>query len=334
MTAIFWRRRNPYYVGPQTTEFDGLRFRTAVQPRDKSLADTYRLLFEVERSQWPEHYPSPFRDVPPQRVEDLRVTLIGHASFLIQMAGTNILVDPVWSQRASPFRRLGPKRVNPPGIAWEDLPPIDLVLITHNHYDHLDRHTVIELHRRFRPRMIVPLGNDTIIRRFAPEIAPEAHGWNDEVAISPRLRIHLKPSYHWSARGLFDKRMAQWCAYVFQSDFGTVYHIGDTAYGDGAIFRDIARDFGPPRLALIPIGAYEPRWFMRDAHVSPEEAVQIFLDCEAEQAVGHHWGTFQLTAEPIAEPAERLAAAIAAAGLPPERFQSFRPGQVLAPAPA
>ncbi|WP_137390647.1 MBL fold metallo-hydrolase [Rhodoligotrophos defluvii] len=329
--AIFLKRRNPYYAGPRSAEFDGLRFRAPVQGRDKSLAETYQLLFRTERAAWPVHFPSPFRDRPPERVDDLRVTLIGHASFLIQIAGRNILVDPVWSERASPFRRWGPKRVNPPGIAWEDLPPIDLVLITHNHYDHLDRHTLVALHDRYQPRIIAPLGNDTIIRRFGDDLAVEAYGWDVCVDCGAGLRVHLRPAYHWSARGLFDKRMAQWCAYVLQSDAGTVYHIGDTAYGDGEIFRAVAREFGPPRLALIPIGAYEPRWFMKDVHVCPEESVQIMLDCGARQAVGHHWGTFQLTAEPIDEPAQRLAAALAAARIAPERFPSFRPGQVLVP---
>lgn len=325
------RLRNPYYRGPVVDGFDGTRFRAPYQPRDRSLRDMYRLLFRTPKAPWPTHYPSPFRDRPPDRVDGLRVTLIGHASFLLQVNGINVLIDPVFSERAGPLGFTGPRRVNAPGIAWKDLPLIDAVLITHNHYDHLDRQAILALHQRFSPRIIAPLGNDAIIRRFDRSIEVEAHGWGDRVQLGNSLRVHLRPSYHWSARGLFDKRMAQWCAYVFESDAGVIYHIGDTAYGDGEIFRAVRREFGPPGLALIPIGAYEPRWFMQDVHVNPEEAVRIFRDCAAQQAIGYHWGTFQLTAELIEAPAEELAAVLAREGIAPERFPAFRPGQVYQP---
>ena len=305
-----------------------MRFSAPVQPADRSFSEMYRLLFRTPKVAWPAHFPSPFQDKPSVRFDGLRVTLIGHASFLVQLSGLNILIDPVYSERASPFSFTGPMRVNEPGIAWGDLPPIDVVLITHNHYDHLDRQAVTALHQKFTPRIIAPLGNDTIIRRFDRGIRVEAHGWGDAVDLGNGVRVHLRPSYHWSARGLFDKRMALWCAFVLETRDGVIYHLGDTAYGDGAIFRQVREEFGAPRLAMIPIGAYEPRWFMGDVHVNPEEAVRILLDCRAERAIGYHWGTFQLTAEPIEAPVRALAAALDEAHVPHERFIAFRPGQV------
>nr|WP_281290085.1 MBL fold metallo-hydrolase [Rhodoligotrophos appendicifer] len=256
---------------------------------------------------------------------------MGHASYLLQICGLNLLIDPVWSPRASPFKRMGPLRVNPPGIALDALPPIDVVLITHNHYDHLDLDTLKTLQARCQPRFITALGNDKIIQRALKDARVEAGGWGQSFDIGSQVRVHLTPSYHWSARGLFDRRMALWCAFVFTSPAGVIYHIGDTGYGDGAPFRAVAQTFGPPRLAMIPIGAYEPRWFMKNQHVNPEEALQIMLDCGARQAVGHHWGTFQLTAEPIEEPKMRLESALAREGLAVERFTALRPGQSLTP---
>jgi len=276
-------------------------------------------------------FPSPFQDTPPERVEHLRLSFIGHASFLIQVAGLNILVDPVWAERVSPFSFAGPKRVNPPGIAFDDLPPIDAVLITHNHYDHLDGRTVARIWDRFGSRIIAPLGNDSLIMAFNPNIPVETHNWGDRVALSDRVAVHLEPAYHWSARAIRDRRMALWCAYVITTAGGGVlYHIGDSGYGDGAIFRAIGEKYGPPRVALLPIGAYEPRWYMRHQHVDPDDAVRIMLDCGAERAFGHHWGTFRLTQEPIDEPPVVLAAALEAEGFPPERFQALRPGQNVA----
>ena len=178
------------------------------------------------------------RDTPPERFDALRLSFVGHASFLLQVARLNILIDPVWAQRASPIAFAGPKRVFAPGIDFDDLPPIDAVLITHNHYDHLDGPTIARLWRRHRPRVIAPLGNDAILRRYGPTIQAEAYDWGDRVALSDRLTIHLDPAFHWSGRGLRDRRMALWCAFVLTgAGGGVLYHVGDTGYGDGSIFR-------------------------------------------------------------------------------------------------
>jgi L-ascorbate metabolism protein UlaG (beta-lactamase superfamily) len=256
----------------------------------------------------------------------LTSTVVGHASFLVQTAGLNILIDPHWSERSSPVSFAGPKRVNDPGIAFEDLPPIDVVLITHNHYDHLDMPTIARLHASHRPRLIAPLGNDAIVKSHISDIRAEAHDWGAAVALSETVRVHLEPCYHWSARGVFDRRMALWSAFVLESPAGRLYHIGDTGFGDGAAFRTAAAKHGRFRLAHLPIGAYEPRWFMKSQHVNPSEAVEIFRISGADMALAHHWGTFQLTDEGIERPPADLAVALKEAAIPAERFRVLRPG--------
>jgi L-ascorbate metabolism protein UlaG (beta-lactamase superfamily) len=327
--AAHRRGKNPYYSGPPSDHFDGLRFFAPGQSTDKSLPDVLRWQAKRQREAWPRTYPSPFpADRPPERVAGLRVVLIGHASYLVQVAGRNILIDPVFAKRASPVRFAGPRRVNPPGIALADLPPIDAVLITHNHYDHLDGPSLARIWQAHQPLIVAPLGNDAILRGYDATLHVETRDWGEAVDLGGGLRLHLTPANHWSARGVADRRMALWCAFVITSPQGVHYHVGDTGFGDGGLFRAIRAAFGAPRLATLPIGAYEPRWFMQAQHVNPAEAVEALNLLGAAQALGHHWGTFQLTDEGIERPAEALAAALAAAGIPPERFQALRPGQV------
>lgn len=322
--------QNDYYSGPVSDHFDGVRFFNPGNPPDKSALDRIRGVVLAPKAEWPEHYASPFQDVPPPSVagEGLRVTLIGHASFLIQTGGVNILVDPVFSERASPFSFIGPKRHNPPGIAFEALPKIHAVLVTHNHYDHMDADTLSRLAARHSPRVITPLGNDTIIRTHDPDIAAEGYDWGDRVEIAPGVAVTLVRTAHWSARWLGDRRKALWASFIIETPAGKIYHVGDTAYADGSTFGEHAA-LGPFRLAILPIGAYEPRWFMKDSHMNPEEAVRAFRALGAERAIGHHWGTFQLTAEEIEAPQRDLAKALEAANIEAGRFQAFRPGQAL-----
>ena len=321
--------KNRYYSGPVTDHFDGTRFHLPGAPGDKRPGDLWRFLVGTRFAAWPAHLADPPAAAPVERVAGtaLRVTSIGHASHLIQVAGLNILVDPVWSRRASPFPFAGPKRVRQPGLALDALPPLDAILLTHNHYDHMDLATLSALARVHACRIVVPLGNDTILRRHDPALRAEAYDWGDRVALADAVHVTLTPSQHWSSRWIGDRRMALWAAFVIETPAGAIYHIGDTGYGDGAIFRDIAARFGKPRLAILPIGAYEPRWFMRDQHVDPDEAVRIFELCGAHHALAHHWGTFRLTAEPIDAPPRRLATALAAAGIEPGRFRVQRPGE-------
>lgn len=322
------RMRNPYYRGPASDHFDGLRFASQGPSTDKTARELVRWRLAGGREEWPASYPGLGTDRPPQRSEALRVVLIGHASLLIQVADVNILVDPVFSERASPFRFAGPRRVNPPGIAFEDLPPIDAILITHNHYDHLDIESLGPLWRTHRSRIAAPLGNDAIIRTADQAIEVGALDWGEGLALSERVSAHLVPAYHWSARWLRDRRMALWGGFVIGTPAGPVYVAGDTAFGDGSLFRAVRERFGAPRLAILPIGAYEPRWFMENQHMNPDDAVRAMLACGAPEALGVHWGTFRLTDEGVERPLEDLAAARDAHGIAPGRFAAMRPGQV------
>ncbi|WP_020179423.1 MBL fold metallo-hydrolase [Methylopila sp. M107] len=324
------KSRNPYYSGPVTDHFDGVRFFNPEHLWSKSFGDLWRGVWFSEKTPWPESRPLAEPAVPPARIEGrgLRVTAIGHASHLIQAAGLNILTDPVWSERCSPVSFAGPKRVTPPGIAFDDLPEIDVVLISHNHYDHLDVATLSRLAARDAPRVIVPLGNDAIIKAHDASIRTEAYDWGARVPLSGDVAAHPLPAYHWSARGATDRRKALWCAYALDlGPAGKLYFAGDTALVGGATFRNAAKDHGPFRLAILPIGAYEPRWFMKDQHMNAEEAVEAFGLLGAEAAIGCHWGVFRLTAEGIDAPVEQLAASLAAKGLAPERFRALRPGE-------
>ena len=319
--------RNPYYAGPPSDHFDGSRFFIPGLPFGKSRGDILKWMVTRKPARWPSSAPAG-RDRPPARVDGaaIRVSFIGHASFLIQTQGVNLLVDPVYAERASPFQRFGPRRVNAPGIAMHDLPPLDAVLVSHNHYDHLDMAALSAL----KPsRVITPLGNDTIMRKADPSIPAEAYDWGARVEIAPGVAVHLEPSYHWSARWIGDRNAALWCAFVIETPAGRIYHIADTGWRDGKLFPAMAEKHGGFRLAILPIGAYEPRWFMRDQHVDPDESVAIFKACRAQRAIGHHWGTFQLTDEPIDAPAGRLRAALARAAIDPALFAPARPGDVV-----
>ncbi len=322
-----------YYAGPVSDHFDGERFFDAAAAPPRRRRDL--LLWFLQRrlrrtkAKWPDWAPSPFADHPPPRVEGAacRVAYVGHASWLIQTAGLNILLDPIWSERASPFRSIGPKRVNDPGVAFTELPPIDIVLVTHAHYDHLDLATLSQLAAAHRPRVITPLGNDAIMRNHDPAIAAEGFDWDDRVDLGAAA-VTLIPTSHWSARNLSDRNMSLWASFVIDAPCGKIYFVGDSGYGGGRLFRRARERNGPFKLAILPIGAYEPRWFMRDQHMNPAEAVQALIDCGAERALASHYGTFQLTDEAIDAPVLALAEALAAAGIPPERFRALRPGEV------
>lgn len=319
--------RGAYYAGPVSDHFDGIRFFNPGFPTDKSRADLFRFMALEGKARWPAAWPSPFRDVPPATSRRLRVTLIGHASYLIQVAGLNILLDPVYSERCSPVSFAGPKRVNPPGIAFDDLPKIHIVIVTHNHYDHLDTDTLSRLVARDAPRIVTPLGNDTIMRNHDAALQAEAYDWGDRVELGPGVAATLVPTAHWSARYLADRRKALWASFIFDTPDGRIYHVGDSGFANGMNFR-AHRALGPFRLALLPIGAYEPRWFMETNHMNPQDAVEAFQLLGVKQAIGHHWGTFQLTAEEVEAPERDLATALQAANIRPELFVAFRPGQV------
>jgi L-ascorbate metabolism protein UlaG (beta-lactamase superfamily) len=327
-------RRNPKtYSGPKSDHFDGERFFDPDGAPPKTLREVLHWQFggERERATWPDWVENAFSDTPPPRVDGgkVRLCFVGHASWLIQTGGQNILVDPVWSMRVSPFSWAGPKRHNDPGIAFLALPPIDVALVSHGHYDHLDVATLSRLTKTFAPRIITPLGNDLTMQAADRTIKAEGYDWHDRVELGGGLAVTLVPTHHWTARGLFDRNRALWASFVLETPAGKIYIVGDSGYGNGTHFRRVAEAHGRLRLALLPIGAYEPRWFMRDQHMNPADAVMALADCGAEQALAHHHGTFQLTDEAIDAPALALAEALDAAKIPRERFAVLQPGQVV-----
>jgi L-ascorbate metabolism protein UlaG (beta-lactamase superfamily) len=304
-----------YYTGPITDHFDGKQFYHAnLSSTDKSLLDLLRWQLFGRRTRWPDVVPARSGIKPEPRVEGLSITHIGHASLLIQAAGINILLDPVWSDRASPFQTMGPHRRNPPAIALDDLPPIHAVLVSHNHYDHMDTTTIGKVWQTHRPAIISPLGNDAVIHKDAPDIPVQTGDWWQTVPLSNQVRVTFVPAYHWSARKLGDRRLALWSGFMIDTPAGLIYCAGDTAYQDGKIFAEIRNRCGVPLVAILPIGAYEPRWFMSTQHADPAEAVQIAMDVGAEHLLGIHWGTFQLTDEPWDEPPRLLAQSVAKHG--------------------
>ena len=303
---------SPDPSGPPSDHFDGARFRLAGGDGHRGLLDLLKWRFSREPGPWPETVENRFDGIPPPRVEgtELRVWFVGHATVLIQTAGLNILTDPFLSARAGPFSRMGPKRVRAPGVRFENLPRIDAVLVSHNHYDHLDRSALARLWQRDKPRILAPLGNDAVVGKKIPV---ETLDWGESRALADGVAAHLGPMRHWSARGLFDRNKALWGAFVIETPGGNVFFAGDTGYGDGRLFRRARERFGGFRLALLPIGAYEPRWFMKFAHMNPAEALAAFADLGAAHGMAIHFGTVPLADDGFDQPLRDLAAARAAA---------------------
>jgi L-ascorbate metabolism protein UlaG (beta-lactamase superfamily) len=330
-----------YYSGPVSDHYDGQRFFNPGM-REPPRLDPQRMLnrwLSAERPSWPDNVPV-HPTVPPRTVtgDEMRVTWVGHSTVLVQTAGLNILTDPIWSERASPFSFMGPKRVREPGIRFEDLPHIDLVLVSHNHYDHMDLPTLKRLWERDHPRIVTSLGNDTILRgegidsvaldwgqsfvqtipdggpQFTSECTAEAGIW-----CTARYSVTVLRNHHWDSRWGTDRNRALWSAFSVQTPQGNIFFGGDTGFGDGGWVQEAARA-GPYRLAIIPIGAYLPREMMQNSHVGPEEALRIFDILAPTRALAVHWGTFQLSFERVDQPPEELAALERQRGMAPDRF--------------
>lgn len=325
--GIAWARStNPYYQGPPSDHFDGVRFFNPGGTPPNGFADLLRWRFNGQRAAWPERVPVPAKARPTARTEALRVTMVGHATMLVQVAGMNLLTDPVWSPRVSPISFAGPKRVAEPGVDFDALPRIDAVLLSHSHYDHLDIETLRRL-QAHDPLVITPLGNDAILQKAGLGLRVVTGDWGHSVDLGP-LRVHFEPCHHWSARGINDRSMALWAAFVITGPGGAILHMGDTGFDDGRPYADLPARFGPLRAAILPVGAYEPRWFMRGQHQNPDEAVRGFKLSGAGFGIGHHWGVFQLTDEAREAPLDALEAALVSHGIAPDRFRALAPGEV------
>ena len=305
---------------PVSDHCDGRKFFNPGADTDRSLADLWRWRREGNRVAWPAAVPSVPAPPPPADAGagEVLLTLVGQSTVLIQVEGCNILTDPVWSERASPLDFAGPKRVRAPGIAFGDLPHIDLVLLSHNHYDHLDLATLQRLHARSAPRIVTGLGNGRLLRRRGIDGVVELDWWQ---CCTPARGVDVTylPAQHWSSRSPFDRRRALWGGHAVQAGGACLYFAGDSGYGPhfAAIGRALA-----PDVALLPIGAYEPRWFMQAQHMDPFDAVQAHADLGVAMSLGLHWGTFQLTDEAIDAPLIELERARSEAGLDEGAFRT------------
>jgi L-ascorbate metabolism protein UlaG (beta-lactamase superfamily) len=301
--------------------FDGRRF---FNPKvDTSRG--FKELLNWRMSRQPVRWPAPGQQAstppsPAQAVDggSIAVTYIGQATVLIQCAGVNILTDPMFSLRASPLSWLGPKRVRDPGIDFDDLPPIHAVLLSHNHYDHMDLPSLRRLQDRWAPVIVTGLGNGAYLARNGIGGSVELDWWQ-HYDLRLDLRVHFVPAQHWSNRLFAGVGTMLWGGHVVETPTARVYFAGDTGYP--AHFSEIRKRLGEPDVALLPIGAYEPRWFMGPQHMNPDDAVRAHLDLGARLSVAMHFATFRLSDEGIDEPLAALAEARMLHGVPEERFR-------------
>lgn len=280
-------------IGPPFAKhFDGRRFYNPNSSQARGFFDALRWKLTSRGEPSPRFVSDVGQSIPPSLVEggELQATLVNHSTVLLQQRTSHILTDPIWSDRASPLSWIGPRRRRSPGVRREDLPRIDIVLISHNHYDHLDLRTLRWLAGRGGTTFIVPMGVSRLLR--SERIGPVHElDWGEARKVD-RTTVHCVPALHFASRGIFDRNKTLWCGYVISSQNGIVYFAGDTAFGNH--FSQIHERFGSPRLALLPIGAYEPRWFMSSVHLAPEDAVRAHEILGSGTSIAIHHGTFQL----------------------------------------
>jgi len=270
-------------------------------------------------ARWPRWIETEVGPEPPERVSSgLRYTVINHSTVLLQLEGLNILTDPIYSRRCSPLPWIGPRRVRPPGLPLDRLPPIDVVLVSHNHYDHMDVSTLMALRLAHSPRFFVAAGDGATLRRHGIDGVAEMVWW-DRVEIGPGVALVYVPAQHFSGRGATDRNRSLWGGFVLETGLGPIYFCGDTGYG--AFIGDLIERFAPVSLAFLPIGAYQPRWFMGPVHIDPHEAVRMHRELGARRSVGIHFGTFQLTDEAIDDPVRELERARIEQGVGAAEFQ-------------
>lgn len=293
---------------------------------DRTWRDVLRWRRTSRSAAWPAHVPLTPHALPsPPRGGEWTFTWVGHATFLIQTAQGNFLTDPQFSHRCGPFGLFGPTRVQPPGLPLDALPRIDYVLLSHDHYDHCDLTTLRALALRHDPLVLTPLANAPLIRRSGLRRIVELDWW-ERHALDSGATVTLTPARHWSNR-LSGRRNARlWGGFYVSHSSGSWWFAADTAY-DATLFHSIRERLGAPEVAMIPIGAYEPRWFMAPQHCNPAEAVQIHRDVAARMSLAMHWGTWPLTDEARDEPLRALAAAREGASVSAEAFRVLTAGE-------
>ncbi len=319
--------------GPLTTtlpvthgsdHFDGTRFFNPHAPLPRTVAEVRRWRRTRQRLPWPDRVEDPIQPPPRRAAHDkIAATFIGHSTFLVQIGGIRVLTDPIWSERCSPVSFAGPRRARAPGQSLDALPGVDLLLVSHNHYDHMDLPTLRQVKKRWTPHVVTGLRNARHLAKANIHGATELDWW--QCVELGGARVTYVPAQHFSSRTLRDRDRSLWGGFVVEAGGAVVYFAGDSGYCPH--FREIGRRFPRIDLALLPIGAYEPRWFMRRNHVAPEEAVRAHLDLGARRSIGMHFGTFQLTDEAIDAPLVALREARDAAGVTEAEFDVLAFGE-------
>ncbi len=316
----------PGYSGPAQPNHNGDVFVNTI-PMQKTPLDMLKMSWGAITSMqpWPDDVPVQTQRVPTTTPDYITVTYINHATTLLQFGDITVLTDPIWAERASPFSFAGPKRVHEPGVTMDNLPDIDVILISHNHYDHLDLETLKALYDQQDepPLILAGLGNSLLFEEMGLDNHRDMQ-WDDALTIGD-LTYTFVECRHRSGRGLGDQQKTLWGSFVIESPAGNVYFAGDTGYSPH--FKAQGERYGPFALTILPIGAYEPRWFMADVHLNPEEAVIAHQDLKSEQSLGIHFGTFQLTYEAIDQPVLDLEAALEQYEIDQASFWALEPGE-------
>lgn len=304
---------------PVSDHFDGRRFFNPGGGDPRGFRSFLRWQFTRRPGAWPERVENTARPQLPTTLAPgtCAVTWVGHATFLLQFPGLNVLTDPIWSERCSPVSWAGPRRVRAPGLDFAALPRIDLVLVSHNHYDHLDLPTLRQLQAAHRPLVVAPLGNRAPLEAEGLDRVVELDWWQEH-AVRDDVRVTLTPAQHFAARGMHDRMRTLWGGFALATPAGRAWFAGDTGYFDG--FREIGSRLGPFDLALVPIGAYEPRWFMEPVHCDPAEAIRIHRDVRARRSLAMHFECFPLADDAFDQPRREFLAARTAAGIPADEF--------------
>ena len=314
----------PKYKGPVSDHFDGRRFINPGSIKAKGFREVLKWMVARKQGEWKE-VPAGHGEKPASHFDNgIRITFVNHSTFLIQVDGVNILTDPVFSERTSPVQWAGPRRMRPPGILLEDLPAIDVLILSHNHWDHLDIAAVKKIHALHHPKIITPLGVKAFLDREGVTGAKDIDWWQ-EVEINTLLKIQSVPAQHFSGRGTFDRDATLWCGYVIHRRGGNIYFAGDTGYNDQT-FKEIGERCAPIQVALLPIGAYKPKWFMSPIHCSPEEAVKIHREVRSKNSIATHFGTFPLADDGQTDPVAELNKALQEAGIDSETFLVLKEG--------
>lgn len=319
----------------QKSHYNGDRFQNPWVTHSKGFRDFLKWQWTRQRPEWPEKVTyntldrDQFQELKPHELE---IYFIHHATYLIRIGNVNIITDPVFSTRASPVEFAGPKRVHDLAITIEEMPKIDVVLISHNHYDHLDLNSLKLIKKEFDPLFVVPLKNGPLLESIQISKIQQMDWWDRLQIEGSEIAITLTPALHWSARGIFDRNKALWGGFsLHKKEEHLVYFAGDTGYAP--FFIDIRERLGSPRVSLLPIGASEPRWFMQEYHMNAQDAIQAYKDLKTQQAVAAHWGSFNLSDELIDQPKLSLAKELAKEENQHIKFEALVPGTKVQLAP-